>query len=242
MPQIVAGWRRAMRFRTRCARQAVPARPSDTARWHPADDRLAMSTGVSTKPQMRQVDRSDAFVFFGATGDLAYKQIFPALAGLIRDEGFDLPIIGVARSGDLDPLRARALASLEASGRLDEGVLAKLLARLRYVKGSDDDLATFHALRTELGEAAHPLHYLAIPPSLFAPVIDNLKRSGCARGARIIVEKPFGRDLASARSLNSTVHQAFGEASIFRIDHYLGKEPVQNLLYFRFATSFLEPI
>ena len=185
---------------------------------------------------------SDAFVFFGATGDLAFKQIFPALAGLIRDEDFDLPIIGVARSGDLDTLRARARASLEASGRLDEGVLAKLLARLRYVKGSDDDLATFQALRTELGEAAHPLHYLAIPPSLFAPVIDNLKRSGCARGARIIVEKPFGRDLASARSLNSTVHQAFGEASIFRIDHYLGKEPVQNLLYFRFANSFLEPI
>jgi len=185
---------------------------------------------------------SDAFVFFGATGDLAFKQIFPALAGLIRDEDFDLPIIGVARSGDLDTLRARARASLEASGRLDEGVLAKLLARLRYVKGSDDDLATFHALRTELGEAAHPLHYLAIPPSLFAPVIDNLKRSGCARGARIIVEKPFGRDLASARSLNSTVHRAFGEASIFRIDHYLGKEPVQNLLYFRFANSFLEPI
>jgi len=185
---------------------------------------------------------SDAFVFFGATGDLAFKQIFPALAGLIRDEDFDLPIIGVARSGDLDTLRARARASLEASGRLDEGVLAKLLARLRYVKGSDDDLGTFHALRTELGEAAHPLHYLAIPPSLFAPVIDNLKRSGCARGARIIVEKPFGRDLASARSLNSTVHRAFGEASIFRIDHYLGKEPVQNLLYFRFANSFLEPI
>ena len=185
---------------------------------------------------------SDAFVFFGATGDLAFKQIFPALAGLIRDEDFDLPIIGVARSGDLDALRARARASLEASGRLDEGVLAKLLAQLRYVKGSDDDLETFHALRTELGEAAHPLHYLAIPPSLFAPVIDNLKRSGCARGARIIVEKPFGRDLASARSLNATVHRAFGEASIFRIDHYLGKEPVQNLLYFRFANSFLEPI
>ena len=185
---------------------------------------------------------SDAFVFFGATGDLAFKQIFPALAGLIRDEDFDLPIIGVARSGDLDTLRARARASLQASANLDEVVLAKLLARLRYVKGSDDDLDTFHALRTELGEAAHPLHYLAIPPSLFAPVIDNLKRSGCARGARIIVEKPFGRDLASARSLNSTVHRAFSEASIFRIDHYLGKEPVQNLLYFRFATSFLEPI
>ncbi len=185
---------------------------------------------------------SDAFVFFGATGDLAFKQIFPALAGLIRDDGFDLPIIGIARSGDLDALKARARASLEASGRLDEAVLARLLNQLRYVKGSDDDIETFKALRSELGDAARPLHYLAIPPALFEPVIDNLKRSGCATGARIIVEKPFGRDLASARSLNSTVHKAFGEASIFRIDHYLGKEPVQNLLYFRFANSFLEPI
>ncbi len=185
---------------------------------------------------------SDAFVFFGATGDLAFKQIFPALAGLIRDDGFDLPIIGIARSGDLDALKARARASLEASGRLDEAILARLLSQLRYVKGSDDDIETFRALRAELGDAAHPLHYLAIPPALFAPVIDNLKRSGCANGARIIVEKPFGRDMASARSLNSTVHKAFGEASIFRIDHYLGKEPVQNLLYFRFANSFLEPI
>ena len=185
---------------------------------------------------------SDAFVFFGATGDLAFKQIFPALAGLIRDEGFDLPIIGVARSGDLASLRDRARASLVASGGLDEAVLARLQAQLRYVKGSDDDIATFQALRAELGDAAHPLHYLAIPPSLFAPVIDNLDKSGCARDARIIVEKPFGRDLASARLLNATVHRVFGEASIFRIDHYLGKEPVQNLLYFRFANSFLEPI
>ncbi len=185
---------------------------------------------------------SDAFVFFGATGDLAFKQIFPALAGLIKDEGFDLPIIGVARSGDLASLRDRARASLVASGRLDEAVLARLQAQLRYVKGSDDDIATFKALRTELGTAAHPLHYLAIPPSLFAPVIDNLKRSGCAKGARIIVEKPFGRDLASSRALNATVHRAFAELEIFRIDHYLGKEPVQNLLYFRFANSFLEPI
>ena len=187
-------------------------------------------------------DLSDAFFFFGATGDLAFKQIFPALAGLIRDEGFDLPIIGVARSGDLDALKARARASLAASGPVDEPILARLQAQLRYVKGSDDDLATFQALRTELGQAAHPLHYLAIPPSLFAPVIDNLEKSGCAQGARIIVEKPFGRDLASARSLNTTVHRVFGESSIFRIDHYLGKEPVQNLLYFRFANSFLEPI
>ena len=185
---------------------------------------------------------SDAFVFFGATGDLAFKQIFPALAGLIGDEGFDLPIIGVARSGDLDALRARARASLLAGGDMDEAVLARLLSQLRYVKGSDDDLETFHALRRELGDAAHPLHYLAIPPSLFAPVIDNLKRSGCGKGARIIVEKPFGRDLASAVALNETIHEVFAEPDVFRIDHYLGKEPVQNLLYFRFANSFLEPI
>jgi len=187
-------------------------------------------------------DRSDAFVFFGATGDLAFQQIFPALAKLIGDEGFDLPIIGVARSGDLDTLRARARASLEATGRLDTKALRALDTQLRYVKGSDDDLETFHALRRQLGEAAHPLHYLAIPPALFAPVIDNLDKSGCARGARIIVEKPFGRDLASARALNATVHRVFPESSIFRIDHFLGKEAVQNLLYFRFANSFLEPI
>src|ERR1035437_8744609 len=242
MPQIVAGWRRAMRFRTRCARQAVPARPSDTARWHPADDRLAMSTGVSTKPQMRQVDRSDAFVFFGATGDLAYKQIFPALAGLIRDEGFDLPIIGVARSGDLESLRDRGRQSLASHGFNDEAATRTLTERLRYVKGSDDDIETFHALRRELGPARHPLHYLAIPPLLFGTVVDNLQASGCADGARVIVEKPFGRDLASAMTLNDTVHRVFGEPAIFRIDHYLGKEPVQNLLYFRFANSFLEPI
>jgi glucose-6-phosphate 1-dehydrogenase len=187
-------------------------------------------------------DRSDAFVFFGATGDLAFQQIFPALARLISDQGFDLPIIGVARSGDLDTLRARARASLEATGHLDRNALRALETQLRYVKGSDDDLETFHALRRQLGEAAHPLHYLAIPPALFAPVIDNLDKSGSARGARIIVEKPFGRDLASARALNATVHRVFPESSIFRIDHFLGKEAVQNLLYFRFANSFLEPI
>jgi glucose-6-phosphate 1-dehydrogenase len=188
------------------------------------------------------VDRSDAFVFFGATGDLAFKQIFPALARLIRDDRFDVPIIGVARSGDLEALRDRARASLAASGPPNAKVLRALLAQLHYVKGSDDDLDTFHALRRELGSAAHPLHYLAIPPSQFAAVIGNLDVSGCARGARIIVEKPFGRDLASARALNRTVHRVFPESSIFRIDHYLGKEAVQNLLYFRFANSFLEPI
>jgi glucose-6-phosphate 1-dehydrogenase len=186
--------------------------------------------------------RSDAFVFFGATGDLAFKQIFPALHGLIRDEGFDLPIIGVARSGDLDALRERARKSLEAHGDVDPGAQARLLERLRYVKGSDDDLETFHALRRELGDATHPLHYLAIPPALFSEVVSNLEASGCADGARVILEKPFGHDLASAQDLNARVHEVFREEAIFRIDHYLGKEPVQNLLYFRFANSFVEPI
>ncbi len=195
-----------------------------------------------TTRSSRSAERSDAFVFFGATGDLAYKQIFPALAGLIRDEGFALPIIGVARSGDLESLKERARQSLAAHGFADEAAASALTDRLRYVKGSDDDVETFHALRRELGKARHPLHYLAIPPTIFGEVVDNLQSSGCATGARIIVEKPFGRDLASAMALEETIHTAFAEAAVFRIDHYLGKEPVQNLLYFRFANSFLEPI
>ncbi len=190
----------------------------------------------------RAAEASDAVVFFGATGDLAFKQIFPALAGLIRDEGLDLPIIGVARSGDLESLRERARQSLQAHGFADAAAVRALTDRLRYVKGSDEDIETFHALRRELGEARHPLHYLAIPPVLFAEVVGHLEASGCAAGARIIVEKPFGHDLASAVALNETIHRVFPEPAIFRIDHYLGKEPVQNLLYFRFANSLMEPI
>jgi glucose-6-phosphate 1-dehydrogenase len=190
----------------------------------------------------RPGDRSDALVFFGATGDLAFKQIFPALAGLVRDEGLDMPIVGVARSGDLESLRERARESLRAHGFTDAAATRALVDRLRYVKGSDDDIATFAALRRELGEARHPLHYLAVPPSLFGEVVANLQSSGCAAGARIVVEKPFGHDLASARALNETIHRVFAEPAVFRIDHYLGKEPVQNLLYFRFANSILEPI
>ncbi len=190
----------------------------------------------------RPGERSDALVFFGATGDLAFKQIFPALAGLIRDESLDLPIVGVARSGDLDSLRDRARESLRAHGFTDASATRVLTDRLRYVKGSDDDIATFDALRQELGQARHPLHYLAVPPSLFGEVVANLEASGCAAGARIIVEKPFGHDLASARDLNETIHRVFAEPAVFRIDHYLGKEPVQNLLYFRFANSILEPV
>ena len=188
------------------------------------------------------IDRSDAVVFFGATGDLAFKQIFPALHGLVRDEGLDVPIIGVARSGDLASLRERARQSLAASGAVNSAAIDKLLAQLRYVKGSDDEADTFKALRRELGAAAHPLHYLAIPPALFGPVIDGLEQSGSADGARVILEKPFGRDLAGARTLNRAVRRVFRDEAIFRIDHFLGKECVQNLLYFRFANAFLEPI
>jgi glucose-6-phosphate 1-dehydrogenase len=185
---------------------------------------------------------SDAFVFFGATGDLAFKQIFPALAGLIRDNGWTLPIIGLARHGDLAALRERATQSLAAQGIKDPGILRRLHRQLRFVIGSDDDADTFHRLRAELGPAKHPLHYLAIPPAHFGAVVTLLGESQCADGARVIVEKPFGRTLADARRLNATLHTVFDEARIFRIDHYLGKEPVQNLLYFRFANRFLEPI
>ncbi len=201
-----------------------------------------MAVAADSKPGSRATERSDAFVFFGATGDLAYKKIFPALAGLVRDEGFAMPIVGIARHGDLDSLKDRARRSLAEHGVEDAAVVASLTDRLRFVQGSDDDLETFRALRKELGTARHPIHYLAVPPALFAEVVDNLQASGCAEGARIIVEKPFGHDRASAAALNATIHKVFREPSIFRIDHYLGKEAVQNLLYFRFANSFLEPI
>lgn len=189
-----------------------------------------------------KIDRSDAVVFFGATGDLAFKQIFPALHGLVRSENLELPIIGIARSGDLASLRERARQSLATNGVADPAATDRLLAQLRYVKGSADEPDTFEALRRELGAAAHPLHYLAIPPALFGPVIDGLEQSGSAVGARVILEKPFGRDLASARTLNKAVRRVFRDEAIFRIDHFLGKECVQNLLYFRFANAFLEPI
>ncbi len=185
----------------------------------------------------------DALVFFGATGDLAFRKIYPALQGLIKRHRFDTPIIGVGRSAaDADSLRARARASLEANGGVDPDAFHRLSSLLRYVRGDYDDATTFAALRTALGSATRPLYYLAIPPELFATVSNGLAATGCADGARVIVEKPFGRDLESARQLNATLHRCFLEPAIFRIDHYLGKEPVQNLLYFRFANSFLEPI
>jgi len=189
---------------------------------------------------MRQ---SDALVFFGATGDLAYKKIFPALQAMIRRHELDIPIIGVARSDwTVDKLRERARASVEQHGDVDTDALARLCGQLRYVDGDYNDAATYDRLKQALGSARLPAHYLAIPPTLFEPAVRGLARSGCAKDARVIVEKPFGRDLASAQALNRTLHDVFAESSVFRIDHYLAKEAVQNLLYFRFANAFLDPI
>jgi glucose-6-phosphate 1-dehydrogenase len=186
---------------------------------------------------------SDALVFFGATGDLAYKKIFPALQAMVRRGHLSVPVIGVAKAGwKLDQLRARARDSIDKHGGIDPGAFSKLDSLLRYVDGDYNDPVTFQLLRKELGAAQRPAHYLAIPPILFGLVVEQLGKSGCATGARVIVEKPFGRDLASARELNRTLLSTFDETRIFRIDHYLGKMPVQNLLYFRFANSFLEPI
>ena len=188
--------------------------------------------------------RSDALVFFGATGDLAYKKIFPALQAMVRRGHLTVPVVGVAKAGwTLEQLRNRARASLaEHGGGVDEASFAKLSPLLRYVDGDYTDDATFAALRKQLDGAAHPAHYLAIPPSMFPTVVAGLGRSGCANNARVILEKPFGRDLSSAQELNRTLHTVFDESNVFRIDHYLGKSPVQNILYFRFGNTFLEPI
>ena len=186
---------------------------------------------------------SDALVFFGATGDLAYKKIFPALQAMARRGRLEVPVVGVGRSGwNCDRLVERARASVTEHGGLDEAAFAVLVSRLRYVDGDYHDAATFVKLKTELGAARRPAHYLAIPPSMFSVVVKHLAEVDCLAGARIIVEKPFGRDLASARVLNETLHAFVPEDHIFRIDHFLGKEPVQNILYFRFANAMFEPI
>jgi glucose-6-phosphate 1-dehydrogenase len=185
---------------------------------------------------------SDALVFFGATGDLAYKKIFPTLQAMVKRGHLDVPIVGVAKAGwTLAQLRARAQDSLEHHGGLDPAAFDTLCGLLRYVDGDYADPTTFQALRQELGPAQRPAHYLAIPPVLFALVVDQLGKAGCAQGARVIVEKPFGHDLLSARALNHTLLGTFDEKAIFRIDHYLGKRPVHNLLFFRFANALLEP-
>jgi glucose-6-phosphate 1-dehydrogenase len=184
---------------------------------------------------------SDALVFFGATGDLAYKKIFPALQGMVKRGHLNIPVIGVAKSGwNLDQFRARAVDSLEKHGGVDPAAFEKLRGLLRYVDGDYEDRATFEALGKELKGAERPTHYLAIPPHLFGAVVEQLAKSGAAKGTRVIVEKPFGHDLSSARELNQILLGVFDEVNIFRIDHYLGKRPVNNILVFRFANAFVE--
>jgi glucose-6-phosphate 1-dehydrogenase len=198
------------------------------------EDRVQLTHGAPS---------SDALVFFGATGDLAYKQIFPALQAMVRRGHLDARVIGVAgRAWTSDQLRERARQSLQEHGGVDEAAFAKLAAQLTYIGGDYAKPETYERLRQALGTVRRPLHYLAIPPSLFPTVVAGLAKVGLARDARVVIEKPFGRDLASARELNAVLTSAFPERAIFRIDHYLGKEPVQNLLYFRFANTFLEPV
>ncbi len=185
---------------------------------------------------------SDALVFFGATGDLAYKKIFPALQAMVKRGSLNVPVIGVARGNwNLEKLRARMHDSLVEHGGLDSAAFERLSELLRYVNGEYSDPGTFQKIRDQLQGAQRPSYYLAVPPQLFAALVEQLSNSGCAQGARVIIEKPFGSDLASARQLNQTLHQYFPESAIFRIDHYLGKLPVNNVVAFRFANSFMEP-
>ena len=184
---------------------------------------------------------SDALVFFGATGDLAYKKIFPSLQAMVKRGHLNVPVVGVAKAGwTLDQLRARAKDSLEKHGGLDSAAFEKLIGLLRYVDGDYQDHGTFRAIREQLNDAQRPAHYLAIPPALFETVVEHLNQSNCGRGARVIVEKPFGHDLASAQELNKVLLSVFDEADIFRIDHYLGKRAVNNVMAFRFANTFVE--
>jgi glucose-6-phosphate 1-dehydrogenase len=185
---------------------------------------------------------SDTLVFFGATGDLAYKKIFPALQAMVKRGALNVPIIGVAKAGwNLDQLKARAKDSLEKHGGLDPTAFAKLSELLQYVDGDYNDPATFKTLCQKLGSAQHPAYYLAIPPAAFGTVVQQLAKTDCSRNARVIIEKPFGRDLPSARALNQILLQTFDEKTIYRIDHYLGKQPVHSMLFFRFANAVLEP-
>ena len=186
---------------------------------------------------------SDALVFFGATGDLAHKKIFPSLQAMVQHGRLNVPVIGVAKAGwNLDQLKARAKDSVENHGGLDPVAFDKLCSLLRYVDGDYNDASTFQAVKKELGSAVRPAFYLAIPPAMFGPVVEQLKAAIDTEKARVIVEKPFGRDLASALDLNAILLQTFDECAIFRIDHYLGKAPVHNMVFFRFANSLLEPI
>lgn len=185
---------------------------------------------------------SDTLVFFGATGDLAYKKIFPALQAMVRRGTLNVPVVGVAKAGwNLDQLKARAKDSVEKHGGLDPEPFDKLSGLLKYVDGDYNDAATFQTLCRQLGSAQRPAFYLAIPPIAFGTVVEQLSRAGCTRNGRVIIEKPFGRDLASARALNQILLRTFDEKRIFRIDHYLGKQPVHSMLFFRFANTMLEP-
>jgi glucose-6-phosphate 1-dehydrogenase len=184
---------------------------------------------------------SDALVFFGATGDLAYKKIFPSLQAMVKRGTLDVPVIGVAKAGwNLDQLKVRARDSIETHGGIETDAFNKLCALLRYVDGDYSDSATFDQLKTQLGGAKRPAHYLAIPPLMFETVIEHLAQSGCDVDARVIVEKPFGEDLKSAQHLNGVLHRYFEESSIFRIDHFLEKRPVRNMIFFRFSNPLLE--
>src|SRR6202167_5221033 len=189
-------------------------------------------------------NQCDALVFFGATGDLAYKKIFPSLQAMIKRGTLNVPIIGIAKNGwSLERLKERARDSLEHHGGIDPAAFARLMELLRYIDGGYEELDTFQQLKKTLGDAVRPAHYLAIPPTLFASVVEHLAAAGCApAGARVVVEKPFGRDLASARALNRILLKNFTEERIYRIDHYLGKSPVHNMLFFRFSNSLHEPI
>lgn len=192
---------------------------------------------------MTQNHHSDALVLFGATGDLAAKKIFPALVALVRRGRLKCPVIGVAREElSEDAFRDHVQRALAARGELDQSAAEQLLSQLRYVGGDYRDVTTYHTLRAALEGCRHPLYYLAIPPAMFGVVVESLGGSCPVREARVIVEKPFGRDLQSSQALSSTLEHVFDENAVFRIDHYIGKEPVQNLLYFRFANSFLEPV
>ncbi len=189
-------------------------------------------------------DKSDALVFFGATGDLAFKKIFPALQRMVKAGVLNMPVIGVAREGwSLERLQARAKDSVEQhGGGADAEAFPKLMQLMQYVEGEYTTPSTFESLRRQLGRAEHPIHYMAVPPDLFEVVIKQLHQSECDQGARLILEKPFGHNFASAKHLNQVVHRYFHEREVFRIDHYLGKDAVQNLVFFRFSNAFLEPI
>src|SRR5713226_1998899 len=200
--------------------------------------------GCATEKSHEDTVPADALVLFGAMGDLAYKKIFPALYHMVQHGRLDVPVIGVARAGRTNEhLKERVRDSIQQQGgEIDQEALAKLLKLLRYVGGDYEKPATFGLLKKTIGSASRPAHYLAIPPNLFTSVVKSLAKSNCIKNARVIVEKPFGHDLASAQQLNAVLHAVLPESRIFRIDHYLGKEAVLNLLVFRFANSFLEPI